>query len=95
MPQIKETVAFHDDGFVIAREQKVSDIVDHCKARHNEGFHGDKDFKFVGMIPELVVEDYCTKQGIPFSEFFRNPEHTKRLMNDPAYSDLRVWKGIL
>lgn len=90
---IKENVAFHDNGYVIHREQKVNGIVDYAKSRHNEGHHGLKDFKLMAVVPVLVVESYCTINQITLREFNQNPEHIRRIVNDPAFADLRVAPG--
>lgn len=82
-----------DEGAVITRQQYVADIVDDCKARHNQGAHGSSDFKHVARVPAIVVEHYCNVNKIKLGEFARNPEHWRRLLNDPAFSDLRIWPG--
>ena len=90
---IREAVSFSDDGFVVQRSQNVSSIVDYAKARHNEGHHGLKDFKLMAVVPVLVVESYCTVHQITLREFNGNPEHIRRIVNDPAFADLRVAPG--
>ena len=90
---ITEKVAFNEDGFVIQREQHVASIVDYAKARANEGHHGFKDFKLMAVVPVLVVESYCTIHGVSSQGFHRNPEHMRRIVNDAAFSDLRVAPG--
>lgn len=90
---------WHDDGadgLVIVRQQNVADHVDYCKARANEGFHGPaKDFQLMASIPVVVVEHYCRVTGVTLSEFTRNPEHVKRIVNDPAFADLRIAPGVM
>lgn len=90
---IQETASFGDDGFVIHRSQNVAGIVDYAKARHNEGHHGFSDFKLAAVVPEIVVEHYCLTHGVSPREFAANPEHMKRIVNDPAFADLRVAPG--
>jgi hypothetical protein len=82
-----------DEGAVIVRAQQVGAIVDQCKALSNEGFHGLSDFKHVARIPNVVVEHYCNTHGVSFQEFTRNPEHMRRIVNDPAFADLRIAPG--
>ncbi len=92
------TVAYADDDndrIIIAREQHVGAIVDDCKARHNEGFHENGLGKHVARVPNVVVEHYCNVNKVPFAEFVRNPEHMRRLVNDPAFADLRIWHGTI
>ena len=90
---ITEKADFYEDGFVIQRSQGVGGIVDYAKARSNEGHHGFKDFKLMAVVPVLVAEAYCTTNGVSSQEFHRNPEHMKRIVNDPAFSDLRIAPG--
>lgn len=82
-----------DGGLVVTREQLVADHVDYCKARANEGLHGFPDFKLKASIPVVVVEHYCSVNQISLREFVRNPEHAKRIVNDPAFADLRIAPG--
>ena len=82
-----------DGGLVVQRRQLVGDHVDYCKARANEGLHGFPDFKLKASIPAVVVEHYCAINGITLREFLGNPEHAKRIVNDPAFADLRIAPG--
>lgn len=82
-----------DEGAVIVREQFVGDIRDDCIARANEGLHGSKEFRHVARIPNVVIEHYININGITMREFIRNPEHVKRMLNDPALADFRIAPG--
>lgn len=84
-----------EDQIVITRKQMVGGIVDYAKAMSNEGFHGTGDARFVATIPAVVIEHYCNTHGISFHEWTSNPEVRKRFLNDPEYSDLRIWKGTV
>jgi hypothetical protein len=83
----------NDDGAQVVREQYVGDIRDYCIARHNEGHHGDKDMKLMASFPAVVIEHYCNVNGITFREWMNNPEHVKRMVNDPALADFRIAPG--
>lgn len=82
-----------EEGFVVQREQYVGDIRDYCIARANEGHHGAKDFKLMASLPTVVIEHYCNTNQITLREFMRNPEHAKRMVNDPALADFRIAPG--
>ena len=84
-----------DEGIVVAREQYVGDIRDYCIARHNEGLHGHDDFRLMASLPAVVVEHYINVNGITMREFMQNPEHIKRMVNDPALADFRIAPGRL
>jgi hypothetical protein len=93
---IKTEYLDHSDaGFVVRRTQNVAGIVDYAKARHNEGFHGEKDFKLKMVLPAVVVEHYCNVHKITLREWIQNPEHAKRMFNSPEFSDLRVAPGAM
>lgn len=82
-----------DEGSVVVREQFVGDIRDYCIARHNEGHHGTKDFKLMASFPPVLIEHYCNINQISFREFMHNPEHVKRMVNDPELKDFRIAPG--
>lgn len=86
---------FEDGQMVTQRTQDCTPIVERTQALHKEGFHGSSEFKHAASIPFVVVEDYCNRNNLLFSEFMANPEHIKRLANDPALAHFRVWKGKL
>lgn len=91
---IAETWSEQGDGtIVVGRQQLVADHVDYCKARSNEGQHGSSDFKLMASIPAVVVEHYCAVHQISLQEFLTNREHSKRIVNDPAFADLRIAPG--
>lgn len=95
-PNIFETrteVVNDDNGLRVVRGQLTGDIRDDAIARQNEGLHGINGYKHLARVPKVVVEHYCNVNGITLGEFIKNPEHTKRFLNDPAFSDLRIWPG--
>ena len=91
---VQRRLKVEGDGTVVVQSlQYVADHVDYCKARANEGHHGFSDFKLKASIPVTVVEAYCTHNRITLREFFRNKEHVKRVVNDPALADFRIAPG--
>lgn len=84
---------FHDGAMTVERSQDCTPIAEHTKALHNEGLHGSKDMKLAAKLPYVMVEAYCNQHSIAFSEFMQNRDHIKRMLNDPALSHFRVWKG--
>lgn len=98
MLELMKTRAFADDDndrIVIVQEQNVGAIVDDCKARSNEGFHENGLGKHVARIPNVVVEHYLNVNRITLQEFMRDDTHMRRLVNDPAFADLRIWQGTI
>lgn len=92
---IQTHYAHEDDKLVVHRVQNVAAIVDSAKALSNEGFHGRPDARVVARIPEVVIEHYLNTKGISMAEWCRNPEVRRKFLNDPDYSDLRIWKGTV
>ena len=93
-----KTQAFSDDDndrIVIVQSQDVAAIVDDCKARSNEGFHENGVGKHVARVPNVVVEHYLNVHGITLREFMADDTHIRRLVNDPAFADLRIWQGTI
>lgn len=82
-----------DEGAVIVRHQVVGPALDAIAELHNSGMHGTKDTKHVASVPQVVIEDYCTRRGITLAEFVRNREHQRAFLNDPAHAAFRVWPG--
>ncbi|OFS84489.1 hypothetical protein HMPREF3144_06490 [Oligella sp. HMSC05A10] len=86
----------HDGGgdiVIVERAQDVGDILREAKAKSNEGLHGSNELKHAMTIPNVILEAYCNNNGITFNELMNNDEHIKRILNDPALSHFRVWKG--
>lgn len=98
LTHIPETVAtdmnVEDGKLTVHRTEDVEPILDHAKALSNAGYHstgmGDKH---AASIPKVIVETYCNTKGISFHDFCANPEHIKAMLNDPALSGFRVWRG--
>lgn len=82
-----------EDEIVVERSQDVGLILDTTKELHNSGCTGGKDLKFAGSFPRVVVEAYCTRNQIKFSEFMQMEQHQKALLNDKSLEHFRIWKG--
>jgi hypothetical protein len=84
-----------DSGLVIERTQYVAGIIDNNKRMRNEGYTGRNGYTLVGSIPTSIVDAYCATNKITLREFLQNPDHKKRLLNNPDFSDLRVYQGTI
>lgn len=82
-----------DDGLLIERTERFDGLLDYCKARHNEGLHGEKDMPLYAEVPGILIEDYCIRNGITFAEFMRDQAHVSRFLNDPALEHWRIKPG--
>ncbi len=90
---VHTSIEVRDGQMTIKSTQDCTPIAEYTKARHNEGHHGSSELRHAAKIPRIFVEDYCNRNNILFSEFMHNKDHIKRLVNDPAISHFRIWKG--
>ena len=82
----------------VKREQDTTPYVERAQALSeywNSDARRNHEMYYAGTIPNVVVEKYCTDKGITFREFMMNPVHHRRILNDPDFAKLRVWKGQL
>jgi hypothetical protein len=82
-----------DGRLIIANSQDCTLIAEHAKALHNAGMHGSSDMRLAASLPQVIVEKYCNERGINFQQFMNDPEHIKRVCNDPDNQMFRVWPG--
>lgn len=68
-------------------------IVDAVKDLHNAKAFGSSDMRYLGEVTPMMLQTYCDKTGVRWDEAMRNPEHFRRILNDPENSYMRVWKG--
>lgn len=90
---VQTHMTLQDGALVTGTVQDCTAILEDAKARHNVGFHGSSDMKHAARIPSVVIEKYCNVSGIEFREFIQNPVHMRRMLNDPALKDFRIWPG--
>lgn len=68
-------------------------MLDYCKHMRDTRQYGPPDCRNYGVIPAIIQQKYMNEAGITFAEFMRNPDHHKRLLNDPALKDFRIYPG--
>ncbi len=95
MSDMQTRLSLVDGALVVQNTQQCTPIAEYATRLHNEGLHGSSDMKHAGEIPNVIIEAYCAQNGITFEEWCRNKEHVRRLLNDPAVSAFRPWKGRL
>lgn len=84
--------------FVIVHEESLDyakSIAEIAKARQSCGITGDKEMRHLAEFPGIAIQMYCDAAGIEWSEWFANPEHARRMMNDPALAHFRVHRGFV
>lgn len=67
--------------------------VEACKELHNAGAFGSKEMRYYGEVTPFMLQKYCDKNGVRWDEAMQNPEHFRRILNDPENSYMRVYKG--
>jgi len=82
-----------DDKLVVAHTEDFTGLIDLNTAMRNEGMHGTKDMRLVAQIPGILIEQYCQLNNVSWAEFFADPKHIKRMLNDPDLAAFRVAPG--
>ena len=81
------------DDLTLNRLQDVEPILNRVAAMRSVGDVGTSEMKIAGIVPNVFIEDYCTRAGISVHDFMVNDEHCRRFLNDPALAAFRVWQG--
>ncbi|SDQ42147.1 hypothetical protein [Pseudoxanthomonas sp. CF125] len=68
-------------------------IVDAVRERANAGHIGSSDMRYLGEVTPFMLQKYCDKTGVTWDQAMQNPDHFRRILNDPENSYMRVWKG--
>ena len=90
---LRSIIAVENGMLHTGSSQDCEPILEYAKARQKEGHHGSKDMRFAASVPAVIVERYLNDHAITMQEFFRSPEHQRRLLNDPALAGFRIWPG--
>lgn len=93
MTQLLTNIHEHDGKLTFERVQDVEPILDFTHDLRASGQLGSSEMRHVASVPMVLIEAYCNDKGIDFREFMTNPEHHKRVLNDPALSLFRIWEG--
>lgn len=91
---MKETGFWQDGNRYIERQsQDIEPIIEAVKTLQNANAFGSSEMRHAAKIPASVIENYIKAKGITFQEFMGNAAHARDMLNDPALSGLRIWKG--
>lgn len=90
---IRTSITVHDGQATIKATQDCTPVMDQAIALHNGGHLGSSEMRHAARIPAILVEKYCLDNDVLFSEFCSDPAHVRRMLQDPALSHFRVWKG--
>jgi len=86
-------VVSQGDKVIVQSFQDTTEILDSVKERIDQGNTGSHDMKHAATIPMVIIESYINRTGITFTEFMRDKEHIKALLNDKSLEGFRIWKG--
>lgn len=93
MSEVGTRIVLQDGNVHVAREQDCEPILQQVTRLQQDGAVGSGEMRHAARFPFVLVEQYINDHGIDFAEFLRNPEHAKRMLQDPALSGFRVWQG--
>jgi hypothetical protein len=87
--------AEYDGRVFVQQSQDCTPIAERAKALHNAGAHGSADMKHAATIPDVILEKYMNEHRVTYADLMNNPEHFRRICNDPDNKMFRIWPGRL
>jgi hypothetical protein len=85
---------YDDNGNLVAVREESADhaigVMEACKALQSCGMTGSREMKHLAEFPGFLIEKYCNDNGIEWNEWFQNPVHARRMLNDPALAYFRI-----
>ncbi|MEN6305446.1 MAG: hypothetical protein ABFD96_22170 [Armatimonadia bacterium] len=88
-------IGLSGDTLVVKRSQDVDPVLRAVREERaaTGGRSRSGDMMHAASLPMIVIEQYCNANGLTFQEWMNNPEHARRMLNDPALAAFRVWEG--
>lgn len=88
-------IGLSGDTLVVKRIQDVDPVLRAVREERaaTGGRSRSGDMMHAASLPMIVIEQYCNANGLTFQEWMNNPEHARRMLNDPALAAFRVWEG--
>jgi hypothetical protein len=88
-------IDIRDDTLVVKRTQDVDPVLRAVRAERaaTGGRSKSGELMHAATLPMVVIEQYCNANNLTFQEWMNNPEHARRMLNDPALAAFRVWEG--
>jgi hypothetical protein len=90
---VSTRVLVNDGKVHIHRQQDCDPFTQDAAQRRQDGNIGSSEMRHAARFPMVIVEQYLAMHQIDYQEFIRNPEHLKRMLNDPALAAFRIWEG--
>jgi hypothetical protein len=80
-----------DGTLVVQNTEQAKPYADRAHALSD--LKQDPEMKLAGYYPMVMIEKYLNDHNITMHEFLKDPEHARRMLNDPDLAAFRVWKG--
>jgi hypothetical protein len=93
MGLIHTQLSFNDGDMTVNRMQDVEPHMEHAARLRSAGMVGSPEMRHAAILPNALVEAYLNDHGITLHEFVVNPEHLRRMLNSPEFSNFRIWQG--
>jgi hypothetical protein len=90
---VQTVMGLQGDDLVTGTVQDCTPIAEYAKARQNAGMVGSSEMRHAASLPLAIVETYCNVNGLTLDQWLGDPIHAKRMLNDPALADFRIWRG--
>lgn len=68
----------------------VKGVMEACKERVSNGMTGGRDMRHLAEFPGYIIQQYCDINGITWAEWFQNPVHCQRMLQDPDLAYFRI-----
>jgi hypothetical protein len=90
---IQTNAKLDGDTLIVERTEDVGGALDAIHELRADGLGKGKDGWHLASFPPIIVEQYCNANKITLYEWFSNPDHVNRMLNDSALSAFRVVGG--
>lgn len=86
-----------DDQFAIVRTQDVEPVLEQAKklAAETTGRSKSGDLHHAAEFPMVIIEKYLSDNNVTFEQFMADPEHVRRMLQDPALAGFRVFGNVV
>lgn len=93
MSDMRTSLDLVEGALVVRNVQDCTPIAEMARRLNVEGMHGSSEMRYAAEIPNVFIEDYCSRTGITYAEWLKDKGHIRALLNDPALAHFRIWQG--
>lgn len=73
--------------------RQVKAVMDNAAALRSVGHGNGSDMKLCMSVDGFVIQAWCDKHGVSWTDFMNDPDMTKRFVEDPDNAAFRIWEG--